>query len=98
MIRFFSQTKDRKFFCSFSNYQLIKPILPSSVHPEKLKMPKRTQVKDFRKIESADDMKRMVKDKRVDKRASKKKIIQRNRHYEKTLLRNFRIYGNTEEE
>jgi len=61
-------------------------------------MPRRTQIKDFRKIENADDIKRMVKDKRVDKRANKKKIVQRNRHYEKTLLRNFRIYGSEEEE
>jgi len=61
-------------------------------------MPRRTQIKDFRKIENAADIKRMVKDKRVDKRANKKKIVQRNRHYEKTLMRNFRIYGSEEEE
>lgn len=61
-------------------------------------MAKRTQISDYKKIERAEDLERIVKDKRVDKRANKKKQIQRNRHYEKALLRNFRKYGHEEEE
>ena len=61
-------------------------------------MAKRTQISDFQKIEKADDLERIVKDKRVDKRANKKKRSQRNRHYEKVLLRNLQKYGYDEEE
>ncbi len=39
-----------------------------------------------------------MKDKREHKRANKKKRSQRNRHYEKALLRNLRKYGLEEEE
>lgn len=56
-------------------------------------MPKRTQISDYQKITRADDLERIVKDKRVGKRANKKKQIQRNRHYEKTLLRNLQRRG-----
>ena len=48
---------------------------------------KRTQISDFTKIEQADDLKRLVKDKRKGKRANKSKAKRRNRHYQKTLLR-----------
>jgi hypothetical protein len=50
-------------------------------------MPKRTQIEDFRKIEKAEDLERIVKDKRIEKRANKQKRSQRNRHYTKVLLR-----------
>ncbi len=61
-------------------------------------MAKRTQISDFQKIQKADDLERIVKDKREHKRANKKKRSQRNRHYEKALLRNFQKYGHGEEE
>ncbi|MEL7020793.1 MAG: hypothetical protein AAGK47_04245 [Bacteroidota bacterium] len=61
-------------------------------------MPRRTQISDFKKIKRADDLERIVKDKRVNKRANKQKRSQRNRHYEKTLLRNLKRYGIDEEE
>lgn len=50
-------------------------------------MSKRTQITDYRKVESADDLERLVKDKRSGKRANKEKGKRRNRHYTKTLLR-----------
>lgn len=69
------------------------------VHPNKfIIVPRRTQIDDFRKIQKADDMERIVRDKRVTKRAGKQKRSQRNRHYEKTLLRHLRQYGLEEEE
>ena len=43
--------------------------------------------KYFKKIEKAEDLERIVKDKRVGKRANKQKRAQRNRHYTKVLLR-----------
>jgi hypothetical protein len=61
-------------------------------------MAKRTQISDFQKIQQADDLERIVKDKREHKRANKKKRSQRNRHYEKALLRNLQRYGLEEEE
>lgn len=60
-------------------------------------MPKRTQIADFQKIERADDLERIVKDKRVAKRASKQKRSQRNRHYERTLLRHYQMHLDEEE-
>jgi hypothetical protein len=50
-------------------------------------MGKRTSIKDYQEIEHAEDLDRVVKDKRVNKRASKQKKHRRNRHYVKTLLR-----------
>lgn len=50
-------------------------------------MSKRTQISDYEKIGKAEDLNRLVKDKRADKRANKKKGKRRNRHYTKTLLR-----------
>ena len=50
-------------------------------------MPKRTQLHDYEKIEKSEDLERVVKDKRKDKRASKEKGNRRNRHYAKTLMR-----------
>ena len=51
---------------------------------------KRTQIQDFEKIEQAKDLEDLVKDKRVGKRANKKKVIRRNRHYGKDLLRHLK--------
>jgi hypothetical protein len=51
---------------------------------------KRTQIQDFEKIEQAQDLEDLVKDKRVDKRANKKKANRRNRHYGKDLLRHLK--------
>ena len=48
---------------------------------------KRTQIQDFHKIEQAEDLQRIVKDKRKGKRANKQKAKRRNRHYQKSLLR-----------
>lgn len=50
-------------------------------------MSKRTSIEDYRLIEKPDDIERVVKDKRADKRATKEKGKRRNRHYTKTLLR-----------
>lgn len=50
-------------------------------------MGKRTSIKDYQNIEHAEDLNRVVKDKRVGKRASRQKKHRRNRHYVKTLLR-----------
>lgn len=51
---------------------------------------KRTQIQDFEKIEQAKDLEDLVKDKRVGKRANKKKANRRNRHYGKNLLRHLK--------
>ncbi|MEL6557063.1 MAG: hypothetical protein AAFQ94_02700 [Bacteroidota bacterium] len=56
-------------------------------------MPKRTQIQDFESIEKADDLNRIVKDKRSDKRANKAKGKRRNRHYTKTLLKHLTESG-----
>lgn len=48
---------------------------------------KRTQIGDYEKIDKAEDLEKLVRDKREAKRANKKKANRRNRHYEKTLLR-----------
>ncbi|MEM8526532.1 MAG: hypothetical protein AAGG68_17955 [Bacteroidota bacterium] len=61
-------------------------------------MAKRTQISDYQKIEQADDLKRYVKDKRTQKRANKKKQNQRNRRYEKRMLRQIKEYGLGEED
>ena len=53
-------------------------------------MPRRTQIKDFEKVEKARDLERVVNDKRSGKRASKQKEKRRNRHYSKTLLRHLK--------
>jgi len=53
---------------------------------------KRTQIQDFGKIEQAKDLEDLVKDKRVGKRANKKKANRRNRHYGKDLLRHLKEY------
>ncbi len=50
-------------------------------------MPKRTQIKDYHRIEKPEDLERIVKDKRSGKRATKSKSKRRNRHYTKTLLK-----------
>ncbi len=50
-------------------------------------MARRTSIKDYNKINSADDIDRVIKDKRIRKRADKTKQIQRQRHYRKVLLK-----------
>lgn len=50
-------------------------------------MSKRTQVWDYDKIEVADDVERVVRDKRACHRGGKRKKHRRHRHYVKTLLR-----------
>jgi len=50
-------------------------------------MPKRTSQTHHDRFTQAEDMNRIVQDKREDKRASKQKATQRNRRYEKRLLR-----------
>ena len=47
---------------------------------------RRTRVRDFNKIEKAKDLESLVNDKRVAKRATKKKAIRRNRRYKNNLL------------
>ena len=49
-------------------------------------MPKRTSVNDVKEIEDLNDLERIVKDKRNDKRADAKKE-RRNRHYVKVLIK-----------
>ncbi|HCP40605.1 MAG TPA: hypothetical protein DIT65_02325 [Cryomorphaceae bacterium] len=51
---------------------------------------KRTQIKDFEKIDQAKDLDYIVKDKRTGKRANKKKAKRRKRHYEVMLLKHFK--------
>ena len=58
---------------------------------------KRTQIQDFEKIEQAKDLEDLVKDKRVGKRANKKKANRRNRHYGKDLLRHLNANFSSEE-
>ena len=58
---------------------------------------KRTQIKDYEKIEQAKDLDDLVKDKRVGKRANKKKANRRNRHYGKDLLRHLKANFVSEE-
>lgn len=49
-------------------------------------MPKRTSVNDIKKMGDLNDLERIVKDKRNDKRADAKKG-RRNRHYVKVLIK-----------
>jgi hypothetical protein len=49
-------------------------------------MPKRTSVNDVKEIEDLNDLERLVKDKRNDKRSDAKKE-RRNRHYVKVLIK-----------
>jgi hypothetical protein len=49
-------------------------------------MPKRTSVNDVKEIEDLNDLERLVKDKRTDKRSDAKKE-RRNRHYVKVLIK-----------
>lgn len=47
---------------------------------------RRTRIQDYKKVDKADDLERIVNDKRKDKRASKKKGTRRNRRYQNNLL------------
>ena len=49
-------------------------------------MPKKTSINDVRVLSDLDDLKLIVKDKRVAKRADAKKE-RRNRHYVKVLIK-----------
>lgn len=49
-------------------------------------MPKRTSINDVRELSDLNDLKLIVKDKRVAKRADAKKE-RRNRHYVKVLIK-----------
>jgi hypothetical protein len=48
---------------------------------------KRTQIQYYDKVERAEDLEVIIKDKRKAKRANKKKVKRRNRHYQKTILK-----------
>jgi len=47
---------------------------------------RRTQTKDYKGIELANDLERVVNDKRHSKRANKKKVTRRNRRYKNNLM------------
>lgn len=49
-------------------------------------MPRRTSMNDIKQLEALNDLERIVKDKRNDKRAGAKKE-RRNRHYVKVLIK-----------
>ena len=59
-------------------------------------MPKRTSINDVKEIEDLNDLERIVKDKRNDKRSDAKKE-RRNRHYVKVLIKQQLRDGDTEE-
>lgn len=56
-------------------------------------MPKRTSINDVKELDDLNELKHIVKDKRVDKRDESKKI-RRNRHYFKVLIKSqLKEYG-----
>ncbi|MFY7901228.1 MAG: hypothetical protein ACOVNY_13650 [Chitinophagaceae bacterium] len=59
-------------------------------------MPKRTSVNDVKTIDDLNELERIVKDKRNDKRADAKKG-RRNRHYIKVLIKHQLKSGNIDE-
>lgn len=59
---------------------------------------RRTHIQDYKKINEAKDLDKVVKDKRQAKRANKRKAIRRNRRYENKLLRHLTHSINNEEE
>ena len=59
-------------------------------------MPKRTSINDVKGIEDLNDLERIVKDKRQEKRAEAKKE-RRNRHYVKVLIKH-QLKGDDSEE
>ena len=54
----------------------------TTLHP----MPRRTYINDVQELEQLNDLERIVKDKRNEKRADSKKE-RRNRHYVKLLIK-----------
>ncbi len=60
-------------------------------------MPKRTSVKDVSRLEDLNELDRLVKDKRNEKRADAKKN-RRNRHYVNLLIRHQLNHGEMDEE
>jgi hypothetical protein len=63
----------------------------------KITMPKRTSVKDVSRLEDLNELDRLVKDKRNEKRADAKKN-RRNRHYVNLLIRHQLNHGELEDE
>ena len=59
-------------------------------------MPKRTSINDVKEMEDLNDLERIVKDKRNDKRSDAKKE-RRNRHYVKVLIKQQLRDGDAEE-
>jgi hypothetical protein len=59
-------------------------------------MPKRTSINQVKEIENLNELDRIVKDKRNDKRADAKKG-RRNRHYVKVLIKHQLKNGTTNE-
>jgi len=59
-------------------------------------MPRRTSVQDIQELTDLNDLDRIVKDKRQDKRADTKKG-RRNRHYVKVLIKH-QLRGETDRE
>jgi len=47
---------------------------------------RRTRIQDYKKVDKADDLERIVNDKRKNKRAYKNKVTRRNRRYQNKLL------------
>lgn len=47
---------------------------------------RRTRIQDYKEVDKADDLERIVNDKRKNKRASKKKGTRRDRRYQNKLL------------
>ncbi len=60
-------------------------------------MPKRTSVNDVSRLEHLNELDRLVKDKRNEKRADAKKN-RRNRHYVNLLIRHQLNHGGLEED
>jgi len=56
-------------------------------------MARRTNMEDYDKVQKAEDLDRIVRDKREQKRATKQKAKQRNRRYGKRMLNQLRQFG-----
>lgn len=63
----------------------------NTISDSPLRVTKRTQISNYQKIEKADDLDKIVVDKREGKRANKNKAKRRNRHYTKTLMRHLSL-------
>jgi len=56
-------------------------------------MARRTNMEDYNEVQKADDLDRIVRDKRQRKRATKQKVKQRNRRYGKRMLSKLLQFG-----